>query len=79
MQLVEGYQPIKTSLRLLPLAVGATLASMLAPWLAQKLGACLVLAGGIAVPGIGILLLAGATAVYALTPRDTDITVQAHH
>ncbi|MFB7875547.1 MFS transporter [Nocardia sp. NPDC056064] len=57
MQLVEGYQPIETGVRLLPLAVGATLASMAAPWLATKLGARPVLAGGIAVAGVGMLLV----------------------
>ncbi|WP_278263711.1 MFS transporter [Nocardia sp. AG03] len=57
MQLVEGYRPMETGVRLLPLAIAATLASMIAPWLATKLGARVVLAGGIAVAGIGMLLI----------------------
>lgn len=57
LQLVEGFRPIETGLRLLPLAVGGVVASALAPWLAGKLGARPVLAGGLALAGLGMVLI----------------------
>ncbi|MFC4113901.1 MFS transporter [Nonomuraea zeae] len=57
MQLVQGYSPLETGLRLLPAALAAIVASPLAPALAAKIGARTVLAGGLAVTGLGFLLL----------------------
>ncbi|TMQ96750.1 MFS transporter [Actinomadura soli] len=57
MQLVVGYGPVETGVRLLPVAVTATLASVLAPWLARRTGARSVLAGGLAIAGAGMLVL----------------------
>ncbi|GAA0913778.1 MFS transporter [Nonomuraea longicatena] len=57
MQLVQGYSPLETGLRLLPTAVFALVASPLAPALAARIGARTVLAGGMAVAGLGFLLL----------------------
>lgn len=57
MQLVQGYTPIETGIRLLPLALGATVASSVAPWLARRIGARTVLTGGIAIAGAGMLII----------------------
>lgn len=57
MQLVEGYRPIETGVRLLPVAVAATVASIAAPWLARKLNARIVLSGGLALAAIGMILI----------------------
>ncbi|MFI0450931.1 MFS transporter [Actinomadura sp. 6N118] len=57
MQLVQGYSPLETGLRLLPEAVGAAIASPLAPALASRIGARVVLAGGLAVTGAGYLVI----------------------
>ncbi|RBO96256.1 MFS transporter [Nocardia puris] len=57
MQLVEGASPIRTGVLLLPVAVAATVASVLAPLLARAIGARSVLAGGLAVAGVGMLAL----------------------
>ncbi|MEV4249977.1 MFS transporter [Streptosporangium canum] len=43
MQLVQGYSPLETGVRLLPAALGALLLSPLAPWLAARIGTCPVL------------------------------------
>ncbi|MFC5829443.1 MFS transporter [Nonomuraea insulae] len=57
MQLVQGYGPLETGVRLLPAALGAIIASPLAPGLAARIGARTVLAGGLAVTGVAFLLL----------------------
>ncbi|MEV4838054.1 MFS transporter [Nonomuraea sp. NPDC049486] len=57
MQLVRGYGPLETGARLLPAAVAAAVASPLAPRLAARVGARAVLAGGLAVSGLGFLVL----------------------
>lgn len=57
LQLVEGHSPLNAGIRLLPLAAGALVVSPLAPALAQRIGARLVLAGGIAIAGVGFLVL----------------------
>ncbi|TMR96208.1 MFS transporter [Nonomuraea basaltis] len=57
MQLVQGYSPLETGVRLLPAALAALVASPLAPVLAARIGARRVLAGGLAVMGVGFLLL----------------------
>ncbi|MGV7637532.1 MFS transporter, partial [Mycobacterium kansasii] len=58
MQLVAGYGPIETGVRLLPVAVAAVVASLAAPWLANVLGARVVLAGGLVAAAIGMVLIA---------------------
>ncbi|MEV0383637.1 MFS transporter [Nonomuraea sp. NPDC050643] len=57
MQLVQGYPPLETGLRLLPAAAAAIIASPLAPVLAARIGARTVLAGGLALTGLGFLLV----------------------
>ncbi|RKS70889.1 DHA2 family multidrug resistance protein-like MFS transporter [Actinomadura pelletieri DSM 43383] len=57
MQLVQGYSALETGIRLLPEVVGAAVFSPLAPALAARLGARTVLAGGLAVGGIGYLVI----------------------
>ncbi|CAM3979843.1 MFS transporter [Tsukamurella ocularis] len=58
MQLVAGYGPIETGVRLLPVAVAAVVASLAAPWLANLLTARIVLAGGLVAAAIGMVLIA---------------------
>ncbi|WP_254716405.1 MFS transporter [Actinomadura sp. WMMB 499] len=57
MQLVQGYGPLETGLRLLPMAVAAIIASPAAPAVAARVGARTVLAGGLAVAGLGFAVL----------------------
>ncbi|MDT9595384.1 MFS transporter [Nocardioides zeae] len=57
LQLVHGWSPLQTGLALLPLAVGGLIGSPLAPGVAQRIGARAVLAGGLAVGGLGFLVL----------------------
>lgn len=57
LQLVEGHSPLWAGVYLLPLAGGAAVASPLAPALAARIGARTVLAGGLAVAGVGFLAL----------------------
>ncbi len=58
LQLVAGHSPLAAGVRLLPVAGGALVASLLAPVLARVLGARAVVAGGLAVAGVGALLVA---------------------
>ncbi|MFI7698527.1 MFS transporter [Nonomuraea sp. NPDC049480] len=57
MQLVQGYSPLETGVRLLPAALAALVASPLAPSLAGRIGARTVLAGGLAVTAAGFMLV----------------------
>ncbi|GAA2724226.1 MFS transporter [Actinocorallia aurantiaca] len=57
LQLVEGHSPLKAGVYLLPMAVGALLASPAAPMLAARIGVRVVLGGGLAIAGAGFLLL----------------------
>lgn len=57
MQLVQGYSPLETGVRLLPAAFAALIASPLAPALAGRVGARPVLAGGLAVAALGFVVL----------------------
>ncbi|MEO3891360.1 MFS transporter [Nonomuraea sp. B5E05] len=57
MQLVQGYSPLETGVRLLPAALAAIVASPLAPGVAALVGARAVLAGGLGLTGLGFLLL----------------------
>lgn len=68
MQLVQGYSPLETGLRLLPTAVGAFVVSPLAPALAERIGARTVLAGGLVVSGLGLLMLFVAPAPLGYPP-----------
>ncbi|GAA3838978.1 quaternary ammonium compound efflux MFS transporter QacA [Saccharothrix violaceirubra] len=56
-QVVDGAGPVRTGLRLLPAAVAGTVASLLGTWLAARVGARIVLAGGLAVAGLGMVAL----------------------
>lgn len=73
MQLVDGASPVEAGVRLFPVAIAGAIASLSAPPLARLIGARAVLAGGIAIAGIGMLLiglqpgtLATATVIAAL-------------
>ncbi|MFB9314965.1 MFS transporter [Nocardioides plantarum] len=57
LQLVHGWSPLQTGAALLPMAAGGIIGSPLAPGLAARIGARAVLAGGLAVAGVGMLLL----------------------
>lgn len=57
LQLVEGRSPLQAGVALLPAAVAMAVVSPLAPALAQRIGARAVLAGGLAVAGLGFLIL----------------------
>ncbi|MFD3686682.1 MFS transporter [Nocardiopsis sp. NPDC058631] len=57
LQLVEGHSPLQAGVRLLPMAVGAAVASPLAPALARPLGIRAVLAGGLVVAATGFVLM----------------------
>ncbi|GAB3074896.1 MFS transporter [Nocardioides zeae] len=57
LQLVEGFSPLDAGLALLPLAIGGLIGSPFAPAVAARIGARTVLAGGLAVAGVGFLVL----------------------
>ena len=57
LQLVEHHSPLEAGVHLLPLAAGGLVASLLAAPLARIIGARLVLSGGLAVAGIGMVLI----------------------
>ncbi|WP_137292758.1 MFS transporter [Nocardioides dongxiaopingii] len=57
LQLVHGWSPLQTGAALLPMAVGGIVGSPLAPSLAERVGVRTVVAGGLAVAGVGLLLL----------------------
>jgi DHA2 family multidrug resistance protein-like MFS transporter len=57
LQLVRGWSPLESGLALLPMAAAGVICSPLAPTLAARIGARPVLAGGLAVGGIGFLLV----------------------
>lgn len=63
LQLVEGWSPLQSGLALLPLALGAMVASPFAPALAERTSPRIVLAGG-------LLVLAGGLALLAVLPAD---------
>ncbi|GII92362.1 MFS transporter [Sinosporangium siamense] len=56
MQLVGGYGPLETGIRLLPIAISSGIVSPLAPRLAEIFGARTVLAGGLATTGLGYFM-----------------------
>lgn len=57
MQLVEGASPVEAGIRLFPLAVASAIASISAPPLARLFSARAVLGGGIAIAGVGLLVI----------------------
>ncbi|QWC85740.1 MFS transporter [Nocardioidaceae bacterium] len=64
LQFVQGWTPLQAGLALLPLAVGALVASPFAPALAARTSPRLVLTGGVVVLAVGLTLLAVVPAVY---------------
>lgn len=57
LQLVDGASPIEAGLRLVPAALAGAVAAAIAPPLSRVIGARAVLAGGLALAGVGMLLL----------------------
>ncbi|WP_017792138.1 MFS transporter [Leucobacter salsicius] len=68
LQLVNGASPIEAGLQMLPIAITSALASLAAPAAARKIGTRAVLAGGIAIAGLGMLIL-------GISPGGLDIGV----
>lgn len=64
LQLVEGWSPLEAGLALLPLAVGAMVASPFAPALAERTSPRFVLSGGLLVLAVGLGLLAVVPTTY---------------
>ncbi|WP_241248931.1 MFS transporter [Rhodococcus sp. X156] len=57
LQLVQGQSPLQSGVHLLPIAGGGLVASVAAPVLARWIGARTVLAVGVAIAGVGCLLI----------------------
>lgn len=57
LQQVEGFSPVEAGFALLPAALGGAIGSPLAPGVAARVGARAVLSGGLAIGGVGFLLL----------------------
>ena len=57
MQIIDGATPIEAGVRLIPVAIAGAVASLAAPPIAARIGARSVLAGGIALAGIGMLAI----------------------
>ncbi|GAA1325224.1 MFS transporter [Leucobacter albus] len=57
MQIIDGATPIEAGVRLIPVAVAGAIASLAAPHVARLIGARAVLAGGVALAGIGMLAI----------------------
>lgn len=55
LQLVDGSSPIMTGVKLLPVALAAAVASVLAPGLSRVVGSRGVVAGGLILAGVGLL------------------------
>ncbi|NYE36148.1 DHA2 family multidrug resistance protein-like MFS transporter [Nocardioides cavernae] len=64
LQLVEGWSPLGAGVALLPLALGAMVASPFAPALAERTSPRAVLAGGLVVLSLGLALIAVVPATY---------------
>ncbi|MEV0612910.1 MFS transporter [Nonomuraea sp. NPDC050404] len=75
MQLVQGYGPLETGVRLLPAALAAIVASPLAPALAGRIGARTVLAGGLALTALAFLLLYAAPSPLGYWPVAIALTL----
>lgn len=61
LQIVHGASPVKTGVFLVPVAIASAISSVLAPVLAERIGARAVLASGLALAGIGLTFLAVTT------------------
>ncbi|QXJ19858.1 MFS transporter [Actinomadura graeca] len=57
LQLVEGVSPIESGVRLMPIALAGSAVSLAAPPLSRLIGSRAVLAGGLALAGIGMLYI----------------------
>ncbi len=64
LQLVEGWSPLRSGVALLPLAVGAIIASPFAPALAARTSPRLVVVGGLGLLAVGMGLLAVLPTTY---------------
>lgn len=57
LQLVEGYGPLESGLRLVPMAVASLVSASLAPLLATRLGTRRVMVAGLLISAAGMLML----------------------
>ncbi|MDX2600358.1 MFS transporter [Streptomyces caniscabiei] len=57
LQLVEGVSPLESGVRLMPIALAGSVASLAAPPLSRLIGTRAVLAGGLALSGIGLVYI----------------------
>ncbi|MFN8026357.1 MAG: MFS transporter [Acidimicrobiia bacterium] len=58
-QIVFGYSPLETGVRLLPFVCAYIVAAFLAPRIAESTGSKWIVAGGLTVAGVGLLVQAG--------------------
>jgi len=58
LQLVDGASPIQAGIRLIPIAIAGSLASLIAPPLSRFIGVRAVISGGLVASGFGMSLLA---------------------
>lgn len=57
LQLVEGLSPLESGLWLLPMAATSVVGSLVAPLIAERIGARVTLAAGLSISAVGLLLL----------------------
>ncbi|MGW5391366.1 MFS transporter [Streptomyces koyangensis] len=57
LQLVKGVSPIESGIRLMPIALAGSVSALAAPHLSRLLGSRAVLAGGLALAGVGMVYL----------------------
>ncbi|MFD7067239.1 MFS transporter [Streptomyces sp. NPDC059913] len=57
LQIVEGVSPIESGIRLMPIALAGSVSALAAPHLSRLMGSRAVLAGGLALAGVGMLYL----------------------
>lgn len=57
LQLVDGASPIEAGVRLMPIALTGSVASLAAPPLSRLIGSRAVLAGGLALAGVGLVYI----------------------
>ncbi|MFJ8134307.1 MFS transporter [Streptomyces hydrogenans] len=57
LQIVQGVSPIESGIRLMPIALAGALSALVAPVLSRRIGSRAVLAGGLALAGVGMLYL----------------------
>ncbi|WP_051198514.1 MFS transporter [Gordonia shandongensis] len=55
LQAVEGSSPVQAGAQFLPLAAAGAVASMAAPWLAERIGPRIVISAGILVAAVGMI------------------------